>query len=52
MGVAAIFLDGGYIEKVLRFDHGQPPIDFSKLAQEMAAPDELLRAHYYTSVHK
>lgn len=47
MGVAAIFLDGGYIEKVLRFDHGLMPIDFSKLAQEMAAPDELLRAHYY-----
>lgn len=47
MGVAAIFLDGGYIEKVLTFDHCQPSIDFAKLAQEMAAPDELLRAHYY-----
>lgn len=47
MGVVAAFLDGGYIEKVLRFDHGQAPIDFAKLCQEMAAPDELLRAYYY-----
>jgi uncharacterized LabA/DUF88 family protein len=47
MGVAAVFLDGGYIEKVLRFDHAQASIDFAKLSQEMAAPDELLRAYYY-----
>lgn len=47
MGVAAVFLDGGYIEKVLRFDHSQASIDFAKSSQEMAAPDELLRAYYY-----
>ena len=47
MGVAAIFLDGGYVEKVLLFDHQQPKIDFEKLVRLMAQPDELLRAHYY-----
>jgi len=47
VGVTAVFLDGGYLEKVLRFDHQEPKIDFQKLAQLMARPDELLRAYYY-----
>ncbi|MBI4462165.1 MAG: NYN domain-containing protein [Acidobacteria bacterium] len=47
MSIVAVFLDGGYIEKLLKLDHQQASIDFGKLAQEMAAPDELLRAYYY-----
>lgn len=47
MGLAAVFLDGGYVEKVLRFDHQEAKIDFQKLARLMAHPDELLRAYYY-----
>ena len=47
MGVVAVFLDGGYLEKVLRFDHDSAPVDLAKLSQEMALPDELLRAYYY-----
>jgi hypothetical protein len=47
VGVAAVFLDGGYVEKVLRFDHQEPKIDFEKLVRLMAEPDELLRAYYY-----
>jgi uncharacterized LabA/DUF88 family protein len=47
MGIAAAFLDGGYIEKVLHHDHGEPRIDFEKLVHLMVEPDELLRAYYY-----
>lgn len=47
MGIAAVFLDGGYLEKVLRYEFAEPKVDLSKLAQVMAAPDELLRAYYY-----
>ena len=47
MGIAAAFLDGGYVEKVLHYDHGEPKIDFEKLVHVMVQPDELLRAYYY-----
>ncbi len=47
MGVAAVFIDGGYLDKVLFFDHQNQRIDYEKLAREMSAPDELLRAYYY-----
>ncbi len=47
MGTTAVFLDAGYVDKVLRFDFGEPRIDYSKLTQALAVPDELLRAYYY-----
>ena len=47
MAVAALFIDGGYLAKVLRHDHDSAPIAFEKLAHEMAHPAELLRAYYY-----
>jgi len=47
MGIAAAFLDGGYVEKVLHYDHNEPKIDFEKLVHVMVKPDELLRAYYY-----
>lgn len=47
MGKAAIFIDGGYLDKVLHYDHSGRKIDYSKLAQKMVEPDELLRAYYY-----
>ena len=47
MGVTAAFLDGGYLDKVLRFVHPTARIDFQKLVRLMADPDELLRAYYY-----
>ena len=47
MALGAVFLDGGYIEKVLRYDFGEPRIHFGRLAKEMIKPDELLRAYYY-----
>jgi uncharacterized LabA/DUF88 family protein len=47
MGTAAVFLDAGYLIKVVQNDHNHARIDLSKLSQEMAAPDSLLRAYYY-----
>ena len=46
MGLTAIFVDGGYFDRVSR-DCGSPRIDFGKLASELAKPDELLRTYYY-----
>gem|GEM_PF-5972354 len=47
MGICAVFLDGGYVDKVLLHDHREPRIDLGKLSVLMAEPDELLRAYYY-----
>jgi len=47
MGVAAVFLDAGYLDKVLHHDHAGARVDFSKLALEMSEADQLLRAYYY-----
>jgi uncharacterized LabA/DUF88 family protein len=47
MGIAAVFLDAGYIDKVMEYDFGKPKIDYHKLALAMASPDELLRTYYY-----
>ncbi len=48
MGMTAVFIDGGYLDKVLRYDHAEPRIDFGKLAGAMVGEgDELLRAYYY-----
>ena len=43
MALGMAFLDGGYIDKVLRGER----LSYEKLVQEMVAPDELFRAHYY-----
>lgn len=47
MGACAIYLDAGYIVKVLSKEHPGVRIDYSKLAQKMAEPETLLRAYYY-----
>ncbi|MGH7738292.1 MAG: NYN domain-containing protein [Candidatus Tyrphobacter sp.] len=44
---AAIFIDGGYLAKVLQHEFGSAPVDFLKLAIKMAGDDELFRAYYY-----
>jgi uncharacterized LabA/DUF88 family protein len=43
----AVFLDGGYIDKVLLHDFKGKRIDYEKLARVMVEPDELFRAYYY-----
>lgn len=44
---AAIFIDGGYLQKVLFKEFQSPRLDFLKLATFMAGDDELFRAYYY-----
>ena len=47
MGQVAVFINGGYMDKVLYYDHGNKRLDYGKLALEMAKPDEILRTYYY-----
>jgi len=47
MGTVAIFIDGGYLDKVMYHDHGNARLDFQKLTAEISRPDELLRTYYY-----
>jgi uncharacterized LabA/DUF88 family protein len=46
MNAAAIFVDGGYFDRVSR-DCGSPRIDFGRLATELSRPNDLLRTYYY-----
>ena len=48
MGVTAVFIDGGYLEKVLQHEHAGAQVDFERLVSAMVDQgDELLRAYYY-----
>lgn len=47
MATCAIYIDGGYLNKILQRDHGSARIDMAKLVHKAAGPDELLRAYYY-----
>lgn len=47
MGVTAVFIDGGYLDKVLMYDHPGQRIDYEGLVRTMVGEDELLRAYYY-----
>ncbi|MBI5910131.1 MAG: NYN domain-containing protein [Betaproteobacteria bacterium] len=47
MDKTAVFLDAGYVDKVLYYDHGNARVDYGMLAQEMVAPNELFRTYYY-----
>lgn len=44
---AAIFIDGGYLQKVLENEFGYAKLDFAKLVREMHGDDFLIRAYYY-----
>jgi uncharacterized LabA/DUF88 family protein len=43
----AIFIDAGYLEKVLQTQFGRIPIDFGKLATTLANGKDILRTYYY-----
>lgn len=47
MGTVAIFMDGGYLDKVIRHDHAGKRIDYERLIDAIAGSDELLRSYYY-----
>lgn len=48
---AAIFIDGGYFDKVLQMEFGTPKVSYGRLSEEIAGklgPSvELLRTYYY-----
>ncbi|UCC30022.1 MAG: NYN domain-containing protein [Phycisphaerales bacterium] len=46
-GSCAVFIDGGYLDKVAFHDFGNQRLDYGELARELAAPDEMLRTYYY-----
>ncbi|MCX5886217.1 MAG: NYN domain-containing protein [Proteobacteria bacterium] len=43
----AIFIDGGYLEKILKNEFREVAIDFKKLSSVLAGQKEILRAYYY-----
>lgn len=43
----AIFIDGAYLEKVLKEEFNEPKIDFEKLVREIQGNKDLLRTYYY-----
>jgi len=49
MSDSAIFIDGGYLDKAMRNEHGGISIDYDKLATEMAGGLSRYRAYYYYS---
>lgn len=42
-----VFLDGGYLDKVLEYDFGRPQVDYGLLVGALCGGSELLRAYYY-----
>jgi uncharacterized LabA/DUF88 family protein len=46
-GVAAVFIDGGYLDKLLFSLLDGARLDYARLIQRMAEPDALFRAYYY-----
>ena len=47
MGRIAIFIDGAYLQHVLKDEFGSPRVDFRKLVGQMADGQEILRSYYY-----
>jgi uncharacterized LabA/DUF88 family protein len=43
----AVFIDGGYLDKVMHLCFPGQRIDYAKLVQHIARPHELFRAYYY-----
>lgn len=47
MNRCAIFIDGAYLEFVLKGEFSRPPVDFAALVNRIAGARELLRAYFY-----
>lgn len=48
MGRCAVFIDGGYLDKILIEEFNSIRIDFDKLSRLLSADYDLLRTYYYT----
>ena len=42
-----IFIDGGYLQRILKDVFGEPSIDHKQLSEEMARGKDILRTYYY-----
>jgi len=47
MARAAVFLDGGYFSKVLKYAFDEPNLDYEKFSDLICEGDERLRTYYY-----
>src|SRR3989338_2656975 len=47
MGRSAVFIDGAYIEFLIREEFAEMRVDFARLSQRLAGTKELLRTYYY-----
>lgn len=47
MAATMVFIDGGYLDKVLENEHPNKRIDYALLARELASPGQILRTYYY-----
>ncbi|MBZ5516552.1 MAG: NYN domain-containing protein [Acidobacteriia bacterium] len=47
MSRCAVFIDGGYLNKVLENEFARAAIDYGKLSEEVAQGTERLRTYYY-----
>ena len=47
MARAAIFIDGGYLRRILTDHFNRARVDYSLLSQEMAGNTDILRTYYY-----
>lgn len=47
MGTVAVFIDAGYLEKLLSNEFPDSRVSYEKVAQEAAGTHELLRTYYY-----
>lgn len=45
--LAAVFIDGGYLDKLLDHEHNSVRVDFDRIATEMQAGLSRFRAYYY-----
>ncbi len=43
----AVFIDGGYLERILREEYDKARIDFQALSEKLAGDSDILRSYYY-----
>jgi uncharacterized LabA/DUF88 family protein len=48
MDKAAVFIDGGYLARILKDEYSEAQVDFGALSERPCRDCELLRTHYYT----
>lgn len=48
MTKAAVFIDGGYLNAILKNHFGLPKVDYVKLSDKISQPDQRFRTYYYT----